>query len=151
MTDAPRTVIGAVPESGLTRWPRRCAGATIPAVPVSVVIVDDHPGFRAMARRMLEDGGLSVLAEADDGRSALEAVAALRPELVLLDVQLPDMDGFAVAAELERTSPATAVVLTSVRAAAHFGARVDQSPARGFVPKADLSAPALLRLLRAPA
>ena len=66
---------------------------------MSVLIVDDHPSFRATARVLLESEGFDVVGEAEDGSSALEAVAALHPQIVLLDVQLPDLDGFEVAAQ----------------------------------------------------
>lgn len=112
-----------------------------------VLIVDDHPGFRASARRLLEAEGFEVLGEAGDGAAAIAAARVLRPELVLLDVQLPDTDGFAVAEELTRGGAGPAVVLTSSRDAADFGSLVAASGARGFVPKAELSAAALARLL----
>ena len=114
----------------------------------TAVIVDDHAGFRAMARCLLEDAGFEVVAEAVDGRGALKTVRALRPRLVLLDIQLPDLDGFAVAEELSRTTPDTCVVLTSVRSATEYGHRVADASARGFVPKAELSATILGELLR---
>lgn len=115
----------------------------------TALIVDDHEGFRTMARQLLEDAGFEVVGEAGDARSAIDAVATLRPTLVLLDVQLPDGDGFAVAAQVARTSPRTAVVLTSVRPVADYGLRrVEDAAARGFVPKAELSGPILVELLR---
>ena len=62
----------------------------------SILIVDDHPSFRAMARALLQSEGYTIVGEAVDGASALTAVRELHPEVVLLDVQLPDTDGFAV-------------------------------------------------------
>ncbi|MCA1673193.1 MAG: response regulator transcription factor [Actinobacteria bacterium] len=115
---------------------------------LTAVIVDDHAGFRAMARRLLEDAGFDVVGEAGDGAGALSTVAALRPRLVLLDVELPDTDGFTVAAELAQTTPETVVVLTSVRSASEYGEhRVATSRARRFMAKADLSGPALVAIL----
>lgn len=114
---------------------------------MSVLIVDDHPAFRATARAVLQAAGFDVVGEAADSASALEAARALRPELVLLDVHLPDGDGFAVAAELTRGGNAPAVVLTSSRDAADFGPLIERSGARGFVPKAELSGAALAALL----
>jgi DNA-binding NarL/FixJ family response regulator len=108
----------------------------------TLLIVDDHAGFRAFARALLEAEGYDVLGEAADGESALAAVAALDPEVVLLDVALPDIDGFAVCARLlalDRDRPA--VVLTSSRDASSYGQRLAGSGARGFVPKSDLSGP----------
>jgi DNA-binding NarL/FixJ family response regulator len=112
----------------------------------SVLIVDDHPSFRATARALLESEGYDVVGEAEDGESALAAVASLRPALVLLDVQLPDMDGFEVASRLQgRGSPT--IVLTSSRDGCEFGSLVETSGARGFIPKAELSGAALAALL----
>jgi len=105
----------------------------------TVLIVDDHPSFRASARILLESEGFDVVGEAGDGRSALEAVQRLRPEIVLLDVALPDIDGFDVAARLTDAVGGPAVVLVSSRDPADFGPLVGRSGARGFVPKAELS------------
>jgi CheY-like chemotaxis protein len=117
-----------------------------PHVPQTVLIVDDHAGFRGFARRLLEAGGYSVVGEAEDGVSAIAAVEELRPELVLLDVVLPDTDGFAVAERLAEDAEPPVVVLTSSREAADFGRRIERSRARGFVHKDDLSEAALARL-----
>ena len=114
---------------------------------VTVLIVDDHPSFRANARALLEADGFDVVGEAEDGASALRAVDELRPELVLLDVQLPDLDGFEVARRLTGGSFRPAVVLVSSRDGADFGALVERSGARGFIPKAELSGAALSALL----
>jgi DNA-binding NarL/FixJ family response regulator len=110
-----------------------------------VLIVDDHRGFRLAVRRLLEAEGYAVVGEACDGRAALEAARALRPDLVLLDVQLPDLDGFTVAEWLAAEPDAPAVVLTSSRDYAPALTRT--CPVRGFVPKADLSGSRLARLL----
>jgi DNA-binding NarL/FixJ family response regulator len=114
----------------------------------SVLIVDDHPTFRATARAVLEAEGFDVVGEAADGAAALEAVRSLRPDVVLLDVQLPDTDGFEVAANMTANGGGPAVVLTSSRDAADFGPLVVQSGARGFVPKAELCGAAIAALLR---
>jgi DNA-binding NarL/FixJ family response regulator len=114
----------------------------------TVLIVDDHPSFRATARAILEADGFDVIGEAEDGTSALEAIHRLRPEVVLLDVQLPDMDGFAVAMTLGANGYMPTVVLTSSRDAADFGPLVSECGARGFVPKAELSGAALHAVLR---
>ena len=82
----------------------------------TVLVVDDHAGFRELARTLLEDGGYAVVGEAGDGATALRAARTLHPDAVLLDVHLPDMDGFAVAAALAREEPAPRVVLTSADA-----------------------------------
>jgi DNA-binding NarL/FixJ family response regulator len=101
----------------------------------TVLVVDDHPAFRELARTLLEDGGYAVVAEAGDGASALAAARAVRPDAVLLDVHLPDMDGFAVAAALAREHPAARVVLTSTDADEEVGSLVRGSGALRFVPK----------------
>lgn len=108
-------------------------------VSTSVLIVDDHPSFRASARRMLEAGGYTVVGEAADGAAAIAAARELSPDLVLLDVQLPDIDGFEVAARLAALGSDAEVVLTSSRESADFGAAIAESPARGFVTKGELS------------
>ena len=113
----------------------------------TVLIVDDHPSFRATARVLLESEGYDVIGEAADGAEALDRARELEPDVVLLDVNLPDTDGFAVAAELTSHNGAPAVVLTSSREGSDFGPLVGSSGARGFVPKSELSGPALAALL----
>ena len=113
-----------------------------------VLIVDDHDGFRMTARALLEAEGLDVVGEAANGVAALRAVDELRPDLVLLDVQLPDFDGFEVAARmLARNGDAPAIVMTSSRDASEYGALVERSGARGFIAKGELSGPALAALV----
>jgi DNA-binding NarL/FixJ family response regulator len=113
----------------------------------TIVVVDDHPTFRATARVLLEAEGFDVVGEAEDGASALKQIAALHPEVVLLDVQLPDIDGFEVAARLARDGEQPQIVLTSSRDATDFGSLVERSGARGFVPKDELSGAAIAALL----
>jgi DNA-binding NarL/FixJ family response regulator len=113
----------------------------------TVFIVDDHPSFRATARTLLEEEGFQVVGEAADGVSAVAAVARLQPEVVLLDIQLPDIDGFEVAKRLSRDGMRAQVVLTSSRDEADFGSLVEQSGARGFVAKDELSGAAISALL----
>jgi len=117
------------------------------AVPTAVLIVDDNARFRVRARRWLEAEGYTVAGEAADGASALEAVRRRRPEVVLLDVRLPDMSGLAVAERITREPDAPAVVLTSTQDAADLGDRVERSGASGFVPKSELCGEALEALL----
>jgi DNA-binding NarL/FixJ family response regulator len=113
----------------------------------TILIVDDHPSFRGMARAILESEGFEVVGEAADGASAIEAARALKPNIILLDVQLPDIDGFQVASRLTQNGGSPAIVMTSSRDACDFGSLVKQSGARGFIPKAELSAKALSDLL----
>ena len=114
----------------------------------TVLIVDDHAGFRQRARALLEADGFAVVGEAASGEEALAAFAALHPALVVLDVQLPDLDGFEVARRLCASNGGAAVVLTSSRDRCDYGSLLDGCPARGFVPKAELSGAALAALLR---
>ena len=113
----------------------------------TVLIVDDHKAFRASARALLEAEGFDVIGEAADGAEAIAAVAVLRPKIVLLDIQLPGLDGLAVAEQLATGPDAPMVVLTSSRDAAAYGPRLGQTTARGFIPKSGLSGEALAALV----
>jgi DNA-binding NarL/FixJ family response regulator len=111
-----------------------------------VLIVDDHAEFRRLARRLLEAEGFEVIGEAADGQSALSEVARLRPALVLLDIQLPDLGGFEVAARLADKANPPAVVLTSSRTVNSYRRRLAASHVRGFIAKSELSGQALAAL-----
>jgi DNA-binding NarL/FixJ family response regulator len=113
----------------------------------SVLIVDDHAGFRSSARALLEADGFDVLGEAADGQSAMQEARRLRPQVVLLDVQLPGMDGFAVAESLAAEPSAPAVVLVSSRGRGAYRTRLGSTPARGFITKAEFSGECLSSLL----
>ena len=113
----------------------------------TVLIVDDHAGFRSWARALLVAGGYDVVGEAGDGASAIAAWRDLRPQVILLDIRLPDFDGFEVARQVQTETDPPAVVLTSTRSAADYGTRVARSGVRGFIPKAELSAKALEEVL----
>jgi DNA-binding NarL/FixJ family response regulator len=117
------------------------------AMAITVLIVDDHPSFRASARMLLEAEGFEVVGEAADGLTAIEAVHELQPQMVLLDVQLPDIDGFEVAARLTANGSAPAVVLTSSRDVGDLGPLGESAQVRGFIPKSELSGAALEALL----
>lgn len=116
----------------------------------AALVVDDHGGFRAFARLILESAGFAVT-EAATGAEAAEAAAATAPQLVLLDIQLPDTDGFEVARRLtQAASPGGAagqrgpvIVLTSTREASDYGGQIAASPAAGFLPKDQLTARAI--------
>jgi DNA-binding NarL/FixJ family response regulator len=114
----------------------------------TILIVDDHPSFRVSARRMLEADGYEVVGEAADGTSAIEAVRELHPDVVLLDIRLPDIDGFQVAERLARNGAAPAMVLTSSRDGSDFAHEISACPANGFIPKSELSAQAITSLTR---
>lgn len=113
----------------------------------TVLIVDDHATFRRSARMLLEAEGYEVIGEAEDGRSGLSEAESLGPDVVLLDVFLPDVDGFEVASELTGRGLALVVVLTSSRDGRDFGPLVAESGARGFIPKTELSGASLAALV----
>jgi DNA-binding NarL/FixJ family response regulator len=123
------------------------APANMSAMRPTILIVDDHADFRASARALLEAEGFDVIGEAAGGEEAVAEVERLRPEVVLLDVQLPGEDGFAIAERLAAGASGAAVILISSREAAAYGPRVDNAAARGFLAKRMLSGEALAALL----
>jgi DNA-binding NarL/FixJ family response regulator len=110
----------------------------------TVLIVDDHPTFRHFARQLLEADGFVVVGEAGDAASAIASTRLLLPQLVLLDVLLPDADGFAVAEVLANEPRPPLIVLTSSRDASDFARRLETTGVRGFLPKGELTGPALM-------
>jgi DNA-binding NarL/FixJ family response regulator len=116
-------------------------------MPTTVLIVDDHEHFRRSASALLEAEGFDVVGEAGDGAMGIAAAERLRPEIVLLDVQLPDIDGIAVAERLAELSDPPHVVLMSSHQAATYGSRLDTAPIRGFIAKRELSGAALAVLV----
>jgi two-component system response regulator EvgA len=112
-----------------------------------ILVVDDHPSFRSSARALLAAEGYEVVGEAEDGAAALAAVDELAPELVLLDIQLPDTDGFDVARQLLARDATLRIVLISSRDRSQYGPLIEECGALGFVAKADLSRSALEPLL----
>ena len=118
-------------------------------MPDRVLIVDDHIGFRRLARLLLEQIGRVVVGEAGTGAEALSKARRLKPDLVLLDIQLPDLDGLAVAASLTSGAEPPGVVLVSSRDATDYGPLLDGCGALGFIAKADLSVESLTALLEA--
>jgi DNA-binding NarL/FixJ family response regulator len=113
----------------------------------TVLIVDDHEAFRESAAALLEAEGFDVVGEAADGPQAIAEVERLQPEVVLLDIQLPELDGFAVAEQLAALPEAPRVVLISSREANAYGRRLGEAAARGFIPKRELSGRALAALV----
>lgn len=111
----------------------------------TILIVDDHAAFRASVRTLLESEGYEVVGEAEDGEGAVRLAQELQPEVVLLDVHLPDLHGFDVTERLCGLRDPPDVVLTSSRA--DYRSAVGSTAARGFVPKDELSASALEALL----
>lgn len=114
----------------------------------TIVIVDDHAAFRNAARSVLGAQGFDVVGEAADGVQALRLVADLRPAVVLLDIALPDIDGFEVARRLAQAPEPPDVVLISSRDRDSFERRLADAPVRGFLGKHELSGAAVERLLR---
>ena len=114
----------------------------------TVLIVDDHAEFRESASALLEAAGFAVVGSATDGKSALVQAALLHPDVVLLDVQLPDMHGFEVAAQLARGREPPRVVLVSSRDLDTYGRGSVPASISGFISKADLSGAALAALVR---
>lgn len=112
-----------------------------------LLIVDDHDGFRSIARAMLEREGFDVVGEAADGRGAITAVSELYPEIVLLDVHLPDLDGFAISEWLAQLADPPTVVLISSRPINDLRRRVEASRVAGFLAKDELSGAALLAIV----
>jgi DNA-binding NarL/FixJ family response regulator len=113
----------------------------------TVLIVDDHAGFRDAATSLLEAEGFHVVGTAADGVQALSEAARLHPDIVLLDIQLPELDGFVVAERLAVEPEAPAVVLVSSYDALTYGSRLEHAPARGFLAKRDLTGAALAALV----
>jgi DNA-binding NarL/FixJ family response regulator len=114
---------------------------------MKVLIVDDHDGFRTQAHSLLEAAGYDVVGEAEDGMSAIVAVDELRPDVVVIDVQLPDRSGFDVVRLLHRDREAPVVILVSSREASDYGDRIISSGAHGFVSKTELSADAIAKII----
>jgi DNA-binding NarL/FixJ family response regulator len=110
-----------------------------PAMHHRVLIVDDNGAFRAAARQLLERAGFAVVAEAETGAGGVAEAKAHSPDVAIVDVQLPDFDGFEIAERLSELDVPPRVILISSLDDVDFGALVDGSSALGFVPKAELS------------
>jgi DNA-binding NarL/FixJ family response regulator len=113
----------------------------------TVLIVDDHAGFRSCAREVLAADGFEIVGEAFDAAAAIESVRVLRPEVVLLDIQLPDANGVEVSKEIGALNGNTEIVLVSSRDASYLGDALAECPARGFIPKSELSGAAVRKLI----
>lgn len=113
----------------------------------TLLIVDDHADFRTFARALLEADGFTVVGEAADGAAAVAAVDDLRPQIVLLDIALPDLDGLAVAELLAAAADPPVVVLVSSRDPSAYGPRLTRAAAVGFLPKAELSGRAIAHMI----
>jgi DNA-binding NarL/FixJ family response regulator len=113
----------------------------------TILIVDDHPSFLAAARFLLATEGFEVVGQATDGESAVKETVRLAPDVVLLDVTLPDIDGFQVAAQLRAAGASSAIVFTSSRDGFEFGALIAESGGAGFIPKSELTGDAVRALI----
>ena len=118
-----------------------------PSKPLRVLIIDDHAVFRSAARELLERRGFAVVAEADSATSGLEAAHRVVPEAVLLDVRLPDGDGFDVCQMLTDGDPELAVLLVSTDEPYRRPATIRACGARGFLLKSRLASADLIGLL----
>jgi CheY-like chemotaxis protein len=127
--------------------PETLPGIGSSGVAKRLLIVDDSADFRRLARALLEHGGYAVVGEVGDGTSAVAACEALRPAIVLLDIQLPDMDGFEVADLLSAETAAPDIVLISSRDKRSYRRQLAITSARGFIAKAELSADSLAQVL----
>ena len=121
--------------------------AILDPVRLKLLIVDDHEEFRVTAGALLSNGRFELAGDAPDGESAIEAVEVLHPDVVLLDVQLPGIDGIEVAHRLALMPDAPDVVLMSARKPSDYGTRLTEAPACGFIPKHQLSGATLSEVL----
>ncbi len=122
----------------------------IAPMPITVLLIDDDPGFRLLARRALAGTQLVVVGEADTAAGGARAARELKPDVMLVDVGLPDGDGIALAHELSALPWSPRIVLTSVDPDAATAEVVQSSGAVGFVPKHDLPGRGLELLHNAP-
>jgi len=133
---------------GLALLARTGRDASIGGMP-TILIVDDHAAFRLEARQLLEAEGFTVIGEAADGAAALSLALQERPDVLLLDIGLPDIDGFAVADRLAELRPPVPVILTSSRDESIYGARIGDATSLGFLRKDELSGSAIRALMGA--
>jgi DNA-binding NarL/FixJ family response regulator len=104
-------------------------------VPARILIVDDHFAARTTIRSLLDWHSFEVCGDAKDGKEAIEKVIELKPDIVILDINMPVMDGFTAAREIRRISPATKIVFLTIQDAPAVAERT-RLWAHGFVPKA---------------
>jgi DNA-binding NarL/FixJ family response regulator len=116
-------------------------------MPRRILVIDDNAAFRGALGQVLETDGFVVVAGAGTGVSGIQLARKHKPDLVIVDVQLPDTDGFDVAEQLAVLDPALDVILTSGLDLSDLGALVTDGAARGFIPKAELSVAAITTLL----
>jgi DNA-binding NarL/FixJ family response regulator len=114
---------------------------------MTVLVVDDHKGFRTSARELLETEGFEVVGEAADAAAGIDAARALHPDVVLLDVQLPDIDGVNASKQMNTSNGGSAIILISSRDLSDLGGALAECPAVGFIPKSELSGEAIRALV----
>ena len=143
------SAITRIPGFGLVLATMRRGSAfgTIGRVRRTVLIVDDHDAFRASAAALLEAEGFTVVGGVDAGEAALRAYERTRPDVVLVDIDLPGIDGFAVAEQLAAAAEPPCVVLISGRDASDYDVSVAAAPVRGFLAKRELSGAALAAMV----
>ena len=111
------------------------------------VIVDDDEEFLKVAQALLERGGITVAGVAHNSVEALQRVQALRPDIVLIDIRLGQESGFDVARSLTGNGHSAALIMISTHAGEDYAELIAESPVVGFLPKAELSAAAITRIL----
>ena len=119
-------------------------------VPTTVLIVDDHAGFRTRAKRALELDGFDVVGEAGDVAEGLSETQRLQPDVVLLDIHLPDGSGLEAAPQFSGGDPASRVVLISTYDEVDVALASNERGVVGFLPKAELSGTSLAEMLGTP-
>ena len=112
---------------------------------MKILIVDDHEALRAGVRAVLESRGFEVCGEAADGQEALARAQQLRPDLVILDITMPVLDGFSAAREIHKRLPGVGILLLSMHESASMVNVAKSSGARGYVAKSE----GIARLLKA--
>lgn len=117
-------------------------------MPRRLLIVDDDPRFRQLMKLLLADAPeFEVVGEAHKGSSALTVAREVGPDVILLDVNLPDTTGFELAPQLSAEAESASIVMTSSRGDDTYEQLAQEAGASGFVPKEELSAAALARAL----
>ena len=112
---------------------------------MKILIVDDHEALRAGVRTVLESHGFEVCGEAANGQEALTRAQQLRPDLVILDITMPVLDGFSAAREIHKRLPSVGILLLSMHESASMVNVAKSSGARGYVAKSE----GIARLLKA--